>query len=35
MAIRYYDEFARVEGTWYFANRTLIIDWSEIEVSAA
>lgn len=28
-ALRYLDEFAKVDGRWYFAERELILDWSE------
>jgi hypothetical protein len=28
-SLRYLDVFARVEGRWYFAERDLILDWSE------
>jgi SnoaL-like protein len=28
-SLRYLDVFARVEGRWYFAERELILDWSE------
>ncbi|MEV5177164.1 nuclear transport factor 2 family protein [Streptomyces flaveolus] len=27
MAIRYFDVFVRVDGTWQFDDRSLIIDW--------
>ncbi|MFF7216093.1 nuclear transport factor 2 family protein [Streptomyces sp. NPDC008238] len=27
MAIRYFDAFVRVDGTWQFEDRALIIDW--------
>ena len=27
-ALRYLDTFARIEGSWYFAERSLILDWS-------
>ncbi|NEI74529.1 nuclear transport factor 2 family protein [Rhizobium lusitanum] len=29
LSIRYYDEFARQGGRWLFADRKLIIDWSD------
>jgi hypothetical protein len=28
-SLRYLDTFARIDGRWYFAERTLILDWSE------
>lgn len=28
-SLRYLDTFAKIEGTWYFAERTPILDWSE------
>jgi SnoaL-like domain len=28
-ALRYLDNFARIDGRWYFAERKLILDWSE------
>ena len=28
-AIRYQDRFRRVDGSWRFSGRTLIVDWSE------
>jgi len=31
-ALRYLDTFARVEGSWYFAERSLILDWSETRI---
>jgi ketosteroid isomerase-like protein len=27
--LRYLDVFAKIDGTWYFAERELILDWSE------
>jgi hypothetical protein len=27
--LRYLDVFARIDGAWYFAERKLIVDWSE------
>ena len=35
MAIRYYDEFVRVDEAWRFASRILVIDWSETRPSPA
>jgi hypothetical protein len=31
-SIRYLDLFAKVDGRWYFAERDLILDWSETRV---
>jgi hypothetical protein len=28
-SLRYLDTFARIEGRWRFAERQLILDWSE------
>ena len=28
-ALRYLDTFAKIDGRWYFAERKLILDWSE------
>jgi hypothetical protein len=28
-SLRYLDTFAKIEGAWYFAERTLVLDWSE------
>jgi hypothetical protein len=28
-ALRYLDTFSKVDGRWYFAERALILDWSE------
>ncbi len=33
LGIRYYDRFLRAESRWYFAERKLIIDWSDSRVS--
>lgn len=33
MAIRYYDDFVREGGRWFFAARRLIVDWSETRPS--
>jgi hypothetical protein len=27
--LRYLDTFAKIGGRWYFAERELILDWSE------
>jgi hypothetical protein len=38
-SLRYLDTFAKIDGSWYFAARDLILDWSETrslaEVAAA
>ena len=28
-SLRYLDTFAKIDGRWYFAERELILDWSE------
>ena len=28
-ALRYLDTFTKLDGSWYFAERKLILDWSE------
>jgi hypothetical protein len=28
-SLRYLDNFTKIDGRWYFAERTLILDWSE------
>jgi hypothetical protein len=33
-SLRYLDSFAKVDGRWYFAERNLIVDWSETRPSA-
>jgi len=33
-SLRYLDRFAKVEGRWYFAERELILDWSETRLMA-
>ena len=32
-SLRYLDTFAKIEGAWYFAERKLIVDWSETRPS--
>jgi len=32
-ALRYLDTFTKVDGTWLFAERQLILDWSETRPS--
>ena len=27
--LRYLDVFSKIDGGWYFAERTLILEWSE------
>jgi hypothetical protein len=34
LGIRYYDQFLRQENRWYFAERKLVIDWSDTRTSA-
>ena len=29
-ALRYLDTFKKIEGRWYFAERDLVVDWSEV-----
>jgi hypothetical protein len=31
-ALRYYDTFAKIDGTWLFAERLLYVDWIEERV---
>lgn len=33
-ALRYLDTFTKIDGAWYFAERNLILDWSETRPSA-
>jgi hypothetical protein len=28
-ALRYYDTFVKIDGTWFFAERLLYVDWLE------
>ena len=32
--LRYLDSFAKIDGRWYFAERKLILDWSETRASS-
>ncbi len=32
-SLRYLDMFAKIEGSWYFAERKLLLDWSETRPS--
>jgi hypothetical protein len=32
-SLRYLDTFAKIDGAWYFAERNLILDWSETRPS--
>src|SRR6267142_2847886 len=34
-SLRYLDAFAKIEGRWYFAERKLILDWSETRTLSA
>ena len=34
-SLRYLDTFAKLEGRWYFAERKLILDWSETRTMVA
>jgi len=33
-SLRYLDTFAKIDGTWYFAERNLVLDWSETRPSS-
>ena len=33
-ALRYLDTFAKIDGRWYFAERKLLLDWSETRPSS-
>jgi hypothetical protein len=32
-SLRYLDAFAKIDGSWYFAERKLLLDWSETRPS--
>ncbi len=32
-SLRYLDTFAKIDGGWYFAERKLLLDWSETRPS--
>src|SRR5712675_1953181 len=32
-SLRYLDTFAKIDGNWYFAERKLLLDWSETRPS--
>ena len=32
-SLRYLDTFAKIDGSWYFAERNLLLDWSETRLS--
>jgi hypothetical protein len=32
-SLRYLDTFAKIDGSWYFAERNLVLDWSETRPS--
>ena len=34
-SLRYLDTFAKIDGSWYFAERKLLLDWSETRPSTA
>ena len=34
-SLRYLDAFAKIDGAWYFAERKLILDWSETRTITA
>jgi hypothetical protein len=34
-ALRYLDTFTKIDGSWYFAERKLILDWSETRMMSA
>jgi hypothetical protein len=34
-SLRYLDSFTKIDGAWYFAERTLILDWSETRTVTA
>ena len=34
-SLRYLDTFTKIDGRWYFAERKLILDWSETRAMAA
>ena len=33
-SLRYLDTFAKIDGNWYFAERHLVLDWSETRQSS-
>ena len=33
-SLRYLDTFAKIDGSWYFADRNLVLDWSETRPSS-
>ena len=33
-SLRYLDTFAKIDGSWYFAERNLVLDWSETRQSS-
>ena len=34
-ALRYLDTFTKIDQDWYFAERQLILDWSETRIITA
>jgi hypothetical protein len=33
-SLRYFDTFVKIDGSWFFAARDLILDWSETRPSS-
>jgi hypothetical protein len=33
-SLRYLDTFAKIDGSWYFAEPNLVLDWSETRQSS-
>ena len=34
VSLRYLDTFAKIDGSWYFAERNLLVDWTETRSSS-
>jgi hypothetical protein len=34
-SLRYLDTFAKIDGSWFFAERKLLLDWSETRPSSS
>ena len=32
-SLRYLDTFAKIDGSWYFAERNFLLNWSETRLS--